>query len=178
MKRTVLRYGLISGLVIFVLFVLSYAIFGSSTDFDTREVFGYAAIILSLLFVFFGIKHYRDKENAGRLSFGKGLKVGLLITLIPAAVFGLFSVIYTEVINPDFQETYYSHYMAEMQKTMTPEKFEVAKAEFESQKAMFANPLFNFGLMFFTVFIIGVIISVISTLILKRNSGNTRNAVA
>lgn len=178
MKKTVLRFGLMSGLVIFVLFLLSYLIFGSSTDYDTREVFGYAAIIISLLFVFFGIRHYRDKENGGLLSFGKGMKVGVLITLMPAIVFGLFSVIYAEFINPDFTETYYSHYLAELQKTMTPEKFEVARKEFESQKAMFDNPVFNFLLMFVTVFVIGVIVTVISSLILKRNAGNTRNAVA
>lgn len=154
----------------FVLFLLSFLVFGNSTDFGTREVVGYAAIVISLLFVFFGIRHYRDKENGGTLSFGKGLQAGVLITLIPAAVFGLFSVVHTEVIDPNFTETYYSHYLAEQQKMLSPEKFEQVKAEFEAQRAMFENPVFNFFLMFLTVFVIGLIITVISSLVLKRSS--------
>lgn len=174
MKKTVIRFGIMSGLVVLVLFLFSYMIFGNNTEYGVREVFGYASIVISLLFVFFGIKHYRDKENGGMLRFGSGMKVGVLITLIPAVVFGLFSVVYALWINPDFMETYYAHYLAEMQKTMTPEKFEVARVELEGQKAMFSNPAFNFLLMFLTVFVIGVIVTVISTLILKRSE--TRRA--
>lgn len=178
MKKTVARFGLFSGIVIVVLFFLSWMIFRNDTEYGIREVFGYASIVISLLFVFFGIKHYRDKENGGRLSFGKGMKVGVLITLVPALMFGLFNALYVVVLNPDFMKTYYSHYLAEMQKTMTPDKFELARAEMEKEWAMFSNPVISSFVMFLTVFIIGVIITVISSFILKRNAGNSRNALA
>ena len=169
MKKTVLRFGLFSGISIVALFFLSWLIFRNDTEYGVREVFGYASIVISLLFVFFGIKHYRDNENGGRLSFGKGMKVGMLITLVPALLFGLFNAFYVLVLNPDFMNTYYTHELAELQKTMTPEKFELARTEMEAEWAFFSNPVVSSLVMALTVLIIGVIVTVISSLVLKRN---------
>jgi hypothetical protein len=47
-------------------------------------------MLLAMVFVFLGIRHFRDHENEGMLTFGQGLKIGVLIVLIPAVAFGLF----------------------------------------------------------------------------------------
>jgi flagellar biosynthesis protein FlhB len=98
------------------------------------------------------------------------MKVGVLIVLIPALAFGVFDVLYVAVFNPDFMEKYYQHQLSQMQQSMTGEKFEAARAEMESEKAMFSNPAISFMVMFLSVFVIGVIITVISSLILRRNA--------
>ena len=168
MKRTILRYGLLASLTIIGLFGVSRLIFGSEGNYDEQEIFGYTSMVLSMLFVFFGIKHYRDKENGGQLSFGQGMKVGVLIVLIPALAYGIFDVIYILMIDPGFVDKYYQVQMAKMQQTMTPAEFEAAKAEMQSMKEMFSSPFFSFLLMFLTVFVIGIIVTVISSLILRR----------
>lgn len=168
MKKTALRYGLLSGLTIFVLFFISLLVQGENRDYGVSEIIGYTIIVLCMLFVFLGIKHYRDKENSGNLSFGRGLKLGLLIVLIPAIVFGLYSVIYALYIEPGFTEKYYAAEIARLKESLPPADFEKQKATMESQKEMFTNPLFNFLVMFLTVFVIGVIVSVISSLVLRR----------
>ena len=99
MKKSVLRYGGYSAAVLVILFVIGVAL-GEGLDYGIREVIGYASIILSLLFVFFGIKHYRDQENNGLISFGKGLVIGLLISVIASLAFGLIDLIYVRFINP------------------------------------------------------------------------------
>src|SRR5215203_1040121 len=157
MKRTVLRYGIISAIVILALFLLELAIFSAKPNYEVQEVFGFAAMGISLLFVFFGIKHYRDRENGGRLSFGQGLKVGILIVLVPSLVFGLYNLLYVTVLNPDFVDTYYKYYLAEAQKTMTAAEFEKARPEMDAENAMFSNPLVGSLIMALMVFIIGVI---------------------
>ena len=169
MKSTVLRYGIISSIVIVALFLLEFVIFHDS-NYDVQEVFGYASMIISMLFVFFGIKHYRDKQNAGRLTFGQGMKAGVLIVLIPALVLGLFDVLYVTVINPHFMENYYGHYIQQMQQTMPAADFAKAKAKMDAQMAFFSNPVMNGLVMAVTVFMIGLIVTVISSLILRRNS--------
>lgn len=168
MKRTVLRYGLFSGLAILALFLLEFLLF-SKDNYSAREVFGYTSIVLSTVFVFFGIRHYRDKVNGGQLSFGRGMKVGVLIILIPSLVFGLFNLVYVEVINPGFMDEYYQYQLGKMQQTMSPTEFQAARSKIESEKEMFSNPVFSSAVMFFTVFVIGVIITVISSLVLRRN---------
>ncbi|HYC29830.1 MAG TPA: DUF4199 domain-containing protein [Chitinophagaceae bacterium] len=170
MKRTILRYGLISSLIIVILFLLEFFIFRSAPNYDVQEIFGYTSMIVSMLLVFFGIKHYRDKENNGRLTFGRGMKVGVLIVLIPSVAFGIFNLLYVTVINPGFMKSYYQFYLAKMQQSMPAAEFVKAKAELDAQMAMFSNPIISSLVMAVTVFLIGLIITVISSLILRRNA--------
>ncbi|SHG72026.1 DUF4199 domain-containing protein [Flagellimonas flava] len=167
MKKTVLRYGTYGAITICVLFLLSWFLLGD-LPFSTQEVLGYASMVISLGFVFFGIKHFRDKENGGIISFKKALTIGILISLITALAFGILDVIYTEILNPDFMEAYYQATISNLRENLPPEEFEVQLAEIEAQKTMFSNPLFSFALMAMTVFVIGFIISLISALILQR----------
>jgi ABC-type antimicrobial peptide transport system permease subunit len=169
MKKTVFRYGLLSMVVMISFFLLTFAI-GKNVGYDVQEILGYSGMILSLIFVFFGIKHYRDKVNEGRLSFGQGMKVGLLIVLIPAVMFGVFDVLYTTVINPNFFEDYCNANLAVMKLNMPAAEYEKAAAEMKANSEMMQKyPALQFLLMAVTVFLIGLIMTVISALILRRN---------
>ena len=79
MKKTVIKFGLLAFLSGFILFGLPFFL-GMGGDYDYGELIGYTAMVLSLLFVYFGIKHYRDKENNGKISFRKTILIGMLIT--------------------------------------------------------------------------------------------------
>lgn len=166
MKKAVLRYGLYSGLFILVLFSLEMFVFKSVGQ---TEIAGYTAIVLSLCFVYFGLRYYRDKQNGGVLSFGQGLKLGMLITLFPSACFGFFDVIYSNIINPDFYPHYTERGIAHIKATVPADKFEAEAAAFRAQMAFWSKPWADFLLMFITVAIVGLIITVISTLLLKRS---------
>ena len=175
MKTTVLRYGLRGAVTICVLFLLSWFL-GKNLSFSVQEILGYASMVVALSFVFFGIKHFRDRVNNGMLGFGKALQVGVLISLITALAFGILDVIYVEYINPDFSEEYYA-YMVEQYKNALPEaEFKVKLTELEHQKAMFGNSFFNFVIMFLTVLLIGFIISLLSAVVLQRKAGDQKVA--
>ncbi len=167
MKKTILRYGIYSAITICLLFLASWYLL-NDLSFSAQEVIGYASMVISLGFVYFGIKHFRDQENEGKLSFKKAIVIGILISLITAIAFGLLDVLFTEVLNPEFMEEYYAATVKDMRDSLPPEEFDVKLAEIESQKAMFSNPLFSFALMSMTVFVIGFIITLISALILQR----------
>jgi hypothetical protein len=147
MKTTVIRFGTYGILVGFVAFLA-----GLYFDITTNEAFGYATIVVSLLFVYFGIKHFRDRRNEGKISFGKGMVIGLMISIFTAIGIAIADYIYTTVINPDFFEEY-----AELMKAKDPS---VEIVEFTSSEAAI--------FMFAIVFIIGLMISLISSLILQR----------
>ncbi len=167
MKNTVLRYGTWSALSIFILFIISSLLL-KNLDFTTQEIYGYASIVVSLLFVFFGIKHFRDTKNHGILSIGKGLVIGLIITLFASITFGIYNVVYVEYIDPNFMTDYYNHSVEQVSKTLSGAELQAKLKQMEDEKNLFANPFMNFSLMFLTVFMIGLIISLISTLILHR----------
>lgn len=168
MKSIVFRYGIYASLIIVVLGTAGILI-GKNLDYSTQEIIGYLTILVAMIFVFLGIRHYRNHVNGGSLTFGQGLKTGLLIVLIPAVAFGLFNILYTEVINPTWKDDYYSAYIENLKKTTPAGKIDAAIKKAEQQKEMFANPVFEFILMAGTVFIIGFMVTIISALSLRRN---------
>jgi len=169
MKKTILRFGVYGIITIFLLSLLIWSLIGSMDDI-MGEIIGYSSMVLSLLFVYFGIKHFRDKENNGIVTFGKALLIGILISLIVSLAFGILDVIYVKFINPDFMTDYYARNLEQLQASLPAEEFEIKKAELESEKEMFLNPFIHFFIMSMMVFVIGFIISMLSALILQRKN--------
>lgn len=167
MRSTVLRYGFYGVIVLIISGIIQVIIY-PKCNFEIQEVFGYLTILVSMIFVFLGIRHYRDHVNNGLLSFGQGLKIGILIVLIPAIFFGLFDLLYSKVLNPSWQSEYLAHYTEKLRKATPPDKLQAALDKLNSQMEMFNNPVMEFLLMFVTVFIIGFIVTVISSLTLMR----------
>ena len=172
MKSTVFRYGIYATLTIVG---LSWGVFFLLKNMGQglQEVSGYLTMLLAMIFIFFGIRHFRDRVNGGYLSFGQGLKIGVLIVIIPAVAFGLFDILYTEVLNPTWKEEYYTKYIDGLKKSVAADKLDAAIKKAEKEKEMFSNPLFQFLLMGGTVFILGFIVAIISSLTLRRR----KNAV-
>lgn len=152
MKSTVLKfgsYGLILGFVIFSI----HLFFGiDNLDYSTNEVLGYISIFLSLSFIFFGIKHYRDKENDGFISLGKAIQIGVLIAILVGFGIAVADFVYTKFIDPSFFESY------EQQLIDQGRGDEIVKMT-STTAALF---------MLILVTIIGFIISLISGIILQR----------
>ena len=167
MKSTVIKYGmfgLLTGVVIFLTAIL----LGKGLSYSTQEVLGYISMVICLSFVFFGIKHYRDQVNNGVVSFRKALIIGVLISVLVGVGVGIADYIYTMVINPDFVSEYLETTLKTMENTLAPEEFKVRKAELTRQMTDYGSSGFMAFLMFFTVVLIGFVISLISGLILQR----------
>lgn len=169
MRKTVLRYGGYAVLLMAILFALSYTIF-SGFGYAGQEAVGWSSIILANVFVFFGIKYFRDKVNNGLLSFGQALKLGLLISILPSIAFGLFNVIYIAWIDPQFNEKYYGRMVEEAKASTPPDKLAAVIADMEKQKEFFSSVPMQFLVMFLSVFMIGLIVTIISAFILKRKA--------
>jgi uncharacterized membrane protein (DUF106 family) len=168
MKSTVIRYGVYAMLAMVLLSAIHIFLVVPNVKSANSEVVGYLTMLLSMIFVFAGIKYYRDKVNNGVLSFWQGLKIGILIVLIPSVAFGLFDLLYTKVINPGWMENYYKEMIEQTKKSTAPDKLDAALKKLESSKEIFSNPFLEFLLMAVTVFIIGFIVTIISSLTLRR----------
>lgn len=167
MKNTVIKYGLYALVSGFVLFGLPFFL-GMGVDFDYGELIGYTSMVLSLLFVYFGIKHYRDKENNGKISLAKAIGIGMLIALFSAIGVAVFDYIYTSQINPEFASEYLEYSIKKMQETLSAEELKVKTTELKQQMEDYGSPIFMAFMMFASVMILGFIISLISGLILQR----------
>ncbi|MCB0462309.1 MAG: DUF4199 domain-containing protein [Flavobacteriaceae bacterium] len=169
MKNTVLKYGsygLLTGVVLFLISILVT----KSLDYSLQEILGYVTMVATLSFIFFGIKHYRDKVNNGVVSLGKALAIGLLISVLVGLGVAIADYIYTTTINPDFAQEYLDRTIEIYETQYSGAELETKKAELTQQMEDYGSSGFMAALMFVTVIVIGFIISLISGLILQRKN--------
>ncbi len=168
MKATILRYSIYASITIVILALIQFFFIVDKASYPVQEAAGYLSMLISMIFVFLGIRHFRDHINGGTLTFGQGLKIGVMIVLMPAVFFGLFDILYTQVIDPSWSNHYFTHYIEEAKKTIPSEKLAEELKKIEAQQKLFSNPAMQFLLMSVTVFIIGLIVAIISALSLRR----------
>ena len=108
MKKTVLTWGLISGGV-FVVSMLATVPFAEWIGFDKEEILVYTTMVLAALLIFFGVRAYRENVGGGRITFGRGFAVGILISLISSACYaGAWEMVYFKLM-PNLAEKYAAH---------------------------------------------------------------------
>src|SRR5262245_56239602 len=123
MKRTVWTFGLISGAILSVMMLIALP-FHDAIGFDRGMVIGYTTMVLAFLLIYFGVRSYRDNVAKGRLSFGRALAVGTLITAVASSCYvATWEVIYYRLA-PDYLAKYQAHVI------------EKARASGESQAAI------------------------------------------
>lgn len=97
-KKIALSYGGMLGLITILLSVIVYVMDLTYEQPWWQGVIGFLAMIVCIIL---GIKTFK-KDNAGFLSLGEALKVGLAIALITGIIGVMFNLIFMNVIEPDF----------------------------------------------------------------------------
>src|SRR6202022_3341724 len=170
MKKTVLTFGLISGALSSLMMVATLP-FLHKISFDKGLVIGYTAIVLSFLLGFLGSRAYPDNAGNGQIAFKKAFAVGISITLISCICYVVtWEILYYNFL-PDFIDKYGAH-MVEKLKTSGVSAVAV-QAEVEQvkkYKEMYANPLLNAAMTFIEPFPIGLVITLVSAAVLRRES--------
>lgn len=174
MKKNILVYGLIAGSVVsgLMLSMINYMSHcEGSLDFDSSMLLGYASMLLAFSMVFVGIRNYRNHYNEGVISFGKAFKVGILIVLTASTVYVLTWLIYYFSAKPDFIQEY-SAYMLDQLKADGASQAEIERqtAEMAEFAGMYENPLFNALMTYMEILPVGLLVTLISSLILKRKA--------
>jgi hypothetical protein len=94
-SSTVFTYGLYFGIasILFSLITFYGGLMGN-------KVFSLLGYVLYPVFIFLGIKYYKDKENGGFLKYGTGLGVGVLTSVVSGVVSALFTYVFFTFIDP------------------------------------------------------------------------------
>lgn len=174
MKRNVWIFGLIIGVIVVGFMLYATMACYTNPDMESNDVLGYAGLIATFSFIFVGIKNYRDKYNGGLITFGQAFKTGFYITLIASTLYvGVWLVEYYVFI-PDFLDKYIPHVMKEsVRNGFTAAELVEKQGEMDKFKEMYKNPLFVVMVSYAEIFPLGLIITLISALILKRKEVQT-----
>ncbi|NCP63767.1 MAG: DUF4199 domain-containing protein [Paraglaciecola sp.] len=169
MFRSIWRFGLIYGLALGIGFFASHLWLGSAPEnFSTGEVVGYSVIIISSLAIIFGVLEYKRDIAPLPLGFLRGVGIGCGISLIAAFIFALYNWVYLEYINPQFTATYIEYMQQQVNSSAaTAEEKQQQLSELASYGEMMASNVAQALVMFATVFVVGVVFSLASALLLR-----------
>ncbi len=170
MRKTVLTFGLISGAILSLMMAATVP-FIDRIGMDKGMIIGYTTMLLSFLLVFFGIRSYRENVGGGQISFGRAFAVGILIMLISCLCYVItWEILYFNFL-PDFAERYTNYTIEQLRASGASQAVIDAKAEeMRNFSVLYQNPLFNAAITFLEPLPIGLPITLISALILRRKN--------
>jgi hypothetical protein len=174
MKKNILIYGLIAGAVVSILMLFNVNYIShceGNVDYDTSLLIGYASMLIAFSLVFVGIRNYRNKYNGGVISFGKAFKTGILIVLIASTIYVAAWLIAYFFFMPDFAEKYSAQMLNEL-KASGASQLDIDKEtkEMANLVRMLKNPFFNAMMTYAEILPVGLVVTLISSLILKRKT--------
>ncbi|MFL5509417.1 MAG: DUF4199 domain-containing protein [Gemmatimonadaceae bacterium] len=173
MKKTVLTFGVISGVII-SLFMLGTLPFHEQIGFDRGLVVGYTGMLVAFLLVYFGVRSYRDNVAGGTVKFGRAFVVGALIALISSAMYtATWEAIYFGGFMPDFAEKYQAHVIESARAAgASQQELDKKAAEQKQMWEMYQNPIINIGMTLIEPLPVGLVIALISAAVLSRKRPN------
>jgi hypothetical protein len=170
MKRIILTYGIIAGIIVSAM--MWFTLGDGEHDWENGEMIGYSTMVIALSTIFFGVKAYRDNHLGGSITFGKAFLTGLYITLIASTMYVASWLVISANTEQDFMESYIAHTEAKLKESGAPDA-EVA-AEVQEMRAMgelYKNPVVKVGFTYMEILPVGLLISLVCALMLKRRVG-------
>ena len=170
MQRTTLIFGLLSGLIVSATMVVTMFIYKQSpANFGQGELIGYASMLLSASLIPVAIKSYRDRHQAGIVSFKEAFLMGLVIAVIASVLYVITWAILYKLVYPTFAQDYARNVIDKM-KVQGKSVAYVAqkKQEVQAMMAYYDTWPGLLGITFIEIFPVELVVALISALVLKR----------
>lgn len=104
-KSTIIKYGVILGLISIILAVLTNLLGGADPLNPKPAVsfgLGCGGFIISIITIVLAVKSIKDSHfNGGKISIGEAFKIGFFITLIATILGACYNYLNLTVINPE-----------------------------------------------------------------------------
>lgn len=171
MKRTVITNGLIAGIIVSVFMTISMLICKYNPNWEATSysmLVGYLSMLIAFSMIYVGVKSFRDNYQDGSISFGKAFRIGLGITLIASTLYVVSWALVYHFVMPDFMDNYANNMLKRAATSATAAELQQKAAEMANMKEMYKNPVFFALFTYAEILPVGVVVSLIVALILKR----------
>jgi uncharacterized membrane protein len=167
MKKIVLTFGLIAGLIVSATLLVMLQMHRDGRPPENGELIGYSSMLIAFVLIYVGIRSERERSG-GRISFGRAFKTGILITLVASAVYVVTWEIYYYNFDPGFMERY-AESAIEKSRAGGATEFEIAaeRRRMENFARLYRNPLVNVGFTLLEIVPVGLLVTLVSAAILK-----------
>lgn len=162
MMKTAFKYGLIIAAVIVAITLIPFLLQSPESRLQNMgwaETVGYAVMVAAFGLVFLALKEHRG--HAGDLTFRAGLGLGLAITGIAAAIFGLATTGIYYSMGPQETDAFMRAYV---------ESSGADLDQYEQNRHLWLNPWFQGFVMFATLAVIGAAVSLVAAWLMRDKS--------
>ncbi len=170
MKRIVLIFGSIAGVIVGGMFLATWPLHENGTlNPENGMLVGYTTMVIALSLIFFGVKSYRDNQLSGIISFGRALVVGLWISFVAAIIYALTWEIMHNTIASDYLKEWADYSIEKMTKAgASAEEIMAEKKEMADMFEWYKNPLLRFGMTMAEILPVGILISLLCATLLRK----------
>lgn len=135
MIKTTLKYSVICGVFLYVLFLLSQQ-FGTNPFIDLNQLF--FDFIIFLLFSYFSMNEYKKYKNGGYLHFWQGMTIGFLLYVPAIFLFAVILFVHF-AIEPGLLEQYREAAMEYLESNKATYLDQFGEKQYESQVEAIEN---------------------------------------
>lgn len=103
-----IKYGFIIGILsgIWILILHFAGVYENNPEPGRFSWIEYTSVLIPFVGLYFGIKHFRDHINGGKMEFFEGLFEGFKIMIVGGIIAAFFAVVYVQyspsVLNTDY----------------------------------------------------------------------------
>lgn len=171
-----MRLGLISAALLCLLMFAPYFLFGARPEWmKVGEIVGYASMFLCLSATWFAMR--AEAQRRGGLGFGAALGIGAAVSAVAAVLFGLATILFYSLVGDSLPEALIAFYQLQIRESGAAAEVIAAQLkELESMRPFFYNRPLQGVVMAATVFLIGILESLVGAVVVSR--GGRRVAVA
>jgi hypothetical protein len=156
-RPVALRYGLLTGLVSVI-----YSLILFIAELSENTAFSSLTYVFLIVGIVLAHKHFK-KENGDYLSYGQGLGLGSLLSMVVGLMSGIFMYIYIKFIDSSLLENIRDKQLAELEKrNMSEEQIEQAMSITDKMMGPEMMVVFVIVGTLFAGFLLSLIISAIT----------------
>jgi len=157
-KSVVIKYGTISGLVGIILFIIQ-----DFAGIAGNQEYSWLSTIISVLivgtFIFLAQKEYINGGD-GFMSYGEGLGIGTLMSLVSGIISSIFTFIYISYVNPAFLDNIREQQVIAMEEQgMSDAQIDQAMKMAETFTSPIAMAIFGILWAVFIGFVVSLLVS-------------------
>lgn len=169
MKKNILVFGIISGIIVSAMMLTSVYIAYGKQEFEGNMVLGFAMMIASLSFVYVGVRNYRNKYTGGYIGFWDALKVALGIAFVACTIYVLAWLVLFYTVMPDWIEVYSGFVMRNAEKAgATAAELKAKADEMEFYRQQYKSAFGIVWLTYLEILVIALPVALLSALVLMK----------
>ncbi|WP_421826427.1 DUF4199 domain-containing protein [Larkinella sp.] len=158
--RLALKWGLISG-VIFMVYTTAVNVTGQFAN----TVLPWLSLVISVTMIVMAMREFRTL-NGGFMSYGEGVSIGTLVSVISGLISVTYNLIYTSFIDPTIRQQILDNAREQMENRGMPDE-QIEQAMEFTEKLQGPGLQFLIGILVAAIF--GALISLIAAAFIRRN---------